>query len=200
MTLSVAEVALVAEALAAWGKIIPSHHKLSERGGGSKREALPGDYIMHRRLPPAWSAAAVLHTMRLRVLLCAPAGRTLSEGLSPHEKDICKDTRQSLMSLVCSFRGLGCQAPQVWFEAVLEAEAELIRRDSPEEGEALLSDGVQVLKRNENSATAPTNVDGADTVLSRHQPSELRTRLLEVPGAVDAIRLLSSRRPELLHG
>ena len=200
MSLSTAEVALVAEALSSWGKT-KSSHSGSEKGGSRRklREAPPGNNIV-RRLPPTWSAAAVLHTMRLRVLLCAPAGRSLSEGLPPNEKDVVKETRQSLMTLVCSFRGLGCQAPQVWFEAVLDAEAELIRRDSPlEAGETLLSDEAQILRRYGQSAVSAP--DGTDAAGTRHQPSSaLRTQLLEVPGAADAMRLLSSRRPEVLHG
>ena len=203
MTLSTAEVALVAEALSAWGSTIPSHPG-SEKGSSRRksREARTGDDIM-RRLPPTWSASAVLHTMRLRVLLCAPAGGSLSsDGLPPNEKGVVKETRQSLMSLVCSFRGLGCQAPQVWFEAVLEAEAELIRRDSPEEGKASLSDESEILKGyGQCAASSPMISDDAYIACTRHQPcSALRTRLLEVPGAADAMRLLSSRRPDILHG
>ena len=203
MLLSTAEVALVAEALSAWGKIISSHLGSQRRDSRKKpREARTGDDIM-RRLPPTWSAAAVLHTIRLRVLLRAPAGRSLSsDGLPPNEKNIVKETRQSLMSLVCSFCGLGCQAPQVWFEAVLEAEAELIRRDkSPDGGKALLSDESQILRGYGKSvASAPMMSDGANVVCTHHQPSALRTRLLEVPGAADAKRLMSSRRPGILHG
>ena len=201
--LSAAELAAVAEALIAWGEVPqPTAAKGSEipqplserrseapkpsssRGGQSVGGTVGGC------LSPAWSAAAVIHTMRPGVLLHVPSSR---RGL-PQDTDPCEGLRR-LASLVRSFRGLGCRAPQLWFEAVLEAEAELIRRVTPG-GAGEVSQG-NVEQAKGASSSKPTR---AETSRFSYQPHALRRWLLSVPGAADGMRLLASRRPDLFQG
>ena len=122
-TLSVAEVASTAEALTTWCGLQQRQQQegLTGHGGGAGREVAPpplggrgsskpaslvvsqGDDSEQQftLLPAAWSASAVVHTRRAAVLRA------------------CLDASE-LLALAAGFRNLGCRAPPLWFEAVLE--------------------------------------------------------------------------------
>ena len=121
-TLSVAEVASTAEALTTWCDLQQRQQQegLTGHGGGAGREIAPpplrgsdsgkpaslvsfqGDSeLQFTLLPAAWSASAVVHTRRAAVLRA------------------CRDASE-LLDLAQGFRRLGCRAPPLWFEAVLE--------------------------------------------------------------------------------